>query len=1199
MSNFLRTSALFWKYWRRALITYFCLLGGAAFTLLIPRLTGNAIDLALNSQQNKTIILAALAIAGAGIIRSIFSYWQSYLSEYLSQKVAYDLRNKLYNHIQRLSYAFHDKSQTGQLMSRATVDIEAVRMFVGFAMLRGVYFLLLMLVVIVFLLMLDWKLALISLSVLPFISYRTIVINNKLKVVWGKVQQGIGNLGTILQENLSGIRIVRAFAREEYESKKFEKQAETLYQQEITINNLFAANSPVMNFALVLSMAAIIWFGGREVIQGNLTQGELAQFLLYLVLLNMPIRMLGWLTMLFSRANISSRRIYEIIDQASPVSDNPQSSEISDVKGKVTFESVGFGYGNGIETLKNISFEALPGQTIALVGASGSGKTTLANLIPRFYDIDKGKIKLDDIDIRDITLNSLRKQIGIVHQDTFLFSASMRKNISYGKPDAQLDDIVAAAKAARLHEFIESLPEGYETLVGERGITLSGGQKQRLAIARTILINPRIVIMDDSTASVDNETEYAMQQSLKEALKGRTTFVIAHRFRSVQNADLILVLKDGEIVERGKHPELMARDGVYKHLYGLQFQQQELEKAQSDNVVQEIPPEKENIVQKNDKTVPGRAAQGFLTTSDEVVYGKPYDARIVSRLLIYFSAQKRMVIITILATLLFTLTTLAGPYLISVAENRYILNGNADGLNSLALLFIGVGILNWISYVAQIRTEAKLGQRILLKLRLQLFDHIQKLSLRFFSQNEVGRIMSRVQNDVNELNEFLESGAFWVIGEIVTMLGIIIIMFGMEWRMALLTLAVVPILVIFLMVWQNRARQAFIKVRQTVSRVNGALEENISGVRVIQSLSREEVNSQLFEQVNQANFDSTIKSARISAIMMPAVELLLSLATAGLVIFGGLGVLNSSLLVGTLLAFILYINNFFDPIRNLTMEYAQLQIAMASGTRIFELLDLKPDLQDAENAIKPAEFKGQITFEKVGFYYDPAMEILHDIDLNIPAGSTVALVGPTGAGKSTMINLIARFYDVTRGRVLIDKRDIREIDSTNFRRHIGLVLQDPFLFSGTIRDNIEYGKIGASEQEIIAAAGAVGAHDFIMKLENGYATELEERGQNLSMGQRQLLSFARALIADPTILLLDEATASIDSYSEQVIQKALKLITRGRTTVIIAHRLSTIREADNIIVLDHGKVVEQGRHAELLAVGGLYARMYQRGVQSG
>jgi ABC-type multidrug transport system fused ATPase/permease subunit len=435
-----------------------------------------------------------------------------------------------------------------------------------------------------------------------------------------------------------------------------------------------------------------------------------------------------------------------------------------------------------------------------------------------------------------------------------------------------------------------------------------------------------------------------------------------------------------------------------------------------------------------------------------------------------------------------------------------------------------------------------------------------------------------------------------VIGEVITMLGIVIIMFGLEWRLALLTLSVVPFLFIFILSWQTRARRTFIKVRQAASEVNSALEENISGVRVIQSLTREDLNIQQFEKVNRANLEANLQSARVSAASMPAVELLLSLATAGLIIWGGLGVMNNTLLVGTLLTFIIYINNFFDPIRNLTMEYAQLQIAMASGSRIFELLDLKPEITDAPAALKPEQFKGHIQFERVGFHYIEGIDVLKEINLEIIAGQTVALVGPTGVGKSTILNLIARFYDITSGRILIDGIDVRQLDSIYYRRHIGLVLQDPFLFSGTIKDNIAYGKLGATFEEIRNATRAVGAEEFILKLEKGFDTVLEERGQNLSLGQRQLISFARALIADPVILLLDEATASVDSYSEQVIQKALQRLKLGRTTVIIAHRLSTIRDADRIFVLDEGRVAEEGSHTELLKAGKLYSKMYLRGV---
>ncbi|MGB8829451.1 MAG: ABC transporter ATP-binding protein, partial [Dehalococcoidales bacterium] len=584
---------------------------------------------------------------------------------------------------------------------------------------------------------------------------------------------------------------------------------------------------------------------------------------------------------------------------------------------------------------------------------------------------------------------------------------------------------------------------------------------------------------------------------------------------------------------------------------------------------------------------------GSLSKSDYVIFGKPYDSRVVSRMVKYFAPYKVALPLTIAATLLYTFTIVANPFLVGMAENKYIVVGNIQGLKLIMLLFLGNAILFWASYYTQIRAEAKLGQSILLNLRSQVFDHVQRLSVKFFDKNEVGRIMSRIQNDVGELGDFLDSGAFWVTGEIVTLVAIMVTLFFMDVRLAIISVAVIPFLLIFLFFWQRWARRSFIKVRQAISAVNASLQENISGVRAIQSLSREDLNSQQFEQVNNAHFEANMQSVRFSAGMTPVVELLVAVATSLIVLFGGERVLGGTLLVGTLLAFILYIQNFFDPIRSMTMEYTQLQRAMASGSRVFELIDVKPEVADSSDSIKVSRLQGDIVFENVRFGYEPEVEILHDVNFHISPGSTVALVGPTGAGKTTIVSLIARFYDVTGGSIQIDGHDIRRLEKTSYRSQIGLVLQDPFLFSGTVKENILYGNLEATDEQVITAARTVGAHDFITKMEKGYNTEVQERGQNLSMGQRQLISLARALLVNPVILLLDEATANIDSQSEYVMQQGLVELMKGRTTVVIAHRLSTIKNADSILVLDKGRIIENGNHQELLTKGGLYARLYE------
>jgi len=572
-------------YKKRAALTFLAVLGAAGFVLAIPPLMRWAISFGLAARvegghlvtdgNTQTLIIASLAVVGAAALRGAFTFLQTYLGEWISQRVAYDVRNRIYDRLQRLSYAYHDRQQTGQLMSRATQDVEAVRWFVHMGVLRFGYIIILLSAILVLMAVTNWKLTLVAWAFLPLIAWRSTVMALGLRPLWMKIQEGLARLTTVLQEALTGARVVKAFARERYEGEKFRREAEALFAESYRSGRIQAFNSPMMTGFWLAAISATLWFGGREVINGNLNIGELAAFLLYLTILNMPVRMLGWIVMIVSRAQVSGQRIFEILDAESAVKEKPNAVELKDVRGHVRFRDVSFSYDSISPVLGHVALEAKPGQVIALMGPTGSGKTTVVNLMPRFYDVTTGGITIDGIDIRDATLASLRQAIGTVQQDVFLFSATMRDNIAYGAVAATQEEIEAAARAAHIHDFIAALPDGYDTWVGERGITLSGGQKQRIAIARTLLRDPRILILDDSTSSVDTETEYLIQQTLAELMKGRTTFVIAQRLRTVKMADQILVLHDGEIVERGSHQQLLRRGGLYRQIYDLELREQE------------------------------------------------------------------------------------------------------------------------------------------------------------------------------------------------------------------------------------------------------------------------------------------------------------------------------------------------------------------------------------------------------------------------------------------------------------------------------------------------------------------------------------------------------------------------------------------------------------------------------------------------
>ena len=579
---------------------------------------------------------------------------------------------------------------------------------------------------------------------------------------------------------------------------------------------------------------------------------------------------------------------------------------------------------------------------------------------------------------------------------------------------------------------------------------------------------------------------------------------------------------------------------------------------------------------------------------DEEMFGAVYDKKVVTRLLPYIWPFKRLAFIAAAAMLVYTGTQVAIPWLIGDTINQYIKGGDLEGLTLMFGVFIGIAVVNWIMNYTQQFSMEKVGQGILYNLRRDVFHHVQKQSVSFYDKTEVGRMMSRVQGDVGQLQEFAAL-VVMTLGEFLGLVGIVFALLYLNLQLGLITMIVLPLLIGTMIFWQPLARKAFVEVRRTISIVNGELNQNITGVRVVQAMNRQDLNLQGFSQLNVDHREANLKASRLSAGLLPAVDILTAAAIGLAVFFGARMVTGGDVQIGTLIAFILYIQRFFDPIRNLTMMYTQLQRSMASGSRIFDLLDWEPDLVDEENAPELPEIEGEIEFKDVSFSYVDGEDVLKDVSIHIKPGEVVAVVGPTGAGKTTLVSLMARFYDVERrrGTISVDGHDVREVVRSSLSRQMSMVLQEPYLFSGSVRENIKYNHTDATDEQMMDAARAVDAHDFIMALENGYDTFLAERGGNLSIGQRQLLSFARAIVADPKILILDEATANIDSYTELLIQRALEKLLRDRTAVVIAHRLSTIRGADKIIVLNFGEVMEVGNHEELMANGGLYAHLYQ------
>ena len=1191
-----------------------------------------------------------VALLGLGAVRFGAALVRRLYAGRVSYDVEYDLRSAVYEHlVARLDFAAHDRLETGQAMSRAGSDVRMVQMLLAFAplMIGNIVMLILSLAV---MLWLSPALTAIALVVLPALAVASGRMRDRVFPATWVAQQRAADVAGVVDEAVSGVRVVKAFAAEEREVARLERAARQLYGAQLRNVRIQARLVPLIQVLPGFGMAALLLAGGRLVIAGHISLGTFLAFNTYLLQLAAPARMLSGLLSAGQMARAGAVRILELLDTSSSVVEPPDAEPVGDVLGAVAFEDVRFTYAtaDGDEDrpalLDGFTLRIEPGERVALVGASGSGKSTLALLLPRFYDVDGGRVTLDGTDVRRLRLAELRGSIGIVFEDAFLFSASIADNIAFGAPGATREEIKAAARAAEADGFIEALPEGYDTVVGERGLTLSGGQRQRVTLARALVTAPRILVLDDATSAVDPTVEAEIHATLRRLMADRTTIIVAHRRSTISLADRIVVVDGGRVLAEGTHDELMATSPRYVELLtGAAPESADTTplgavpptgEAAPANGASPIDRSAVTLAGQRGVVAAGRAASWVPrpggTGSGATAHGghfalagaMPADEKLLAQVAALPPADDEPAVDPAVAAqpdpgfslgrfvrpfrgalavgvglvAVDALAGLAGPAFVRAGVARGVARHSTSGLTAATVAFAVVVLVDWWALWAGARWTGRLSERLLYSLRVKVFAHLSRLGLDFYERELGGRILTRMTSDIEALSQLFQQGIVNLVASGLTAVGVAAVLFVLDWRLALAALAVVPALV-GLTVWFRRASdRAYLRIRDKVALVMASLQESLTGARVVAAFAREGRNLEEFRALSDEHLDARLEGNRLSATYFPTVEFLGQVATTVVVAYGASLIRAGSLTPADLIAFILYLNLFFAPVQQLSQVFDTYQQARAAATKLAELLATPVSTPEAPGALPPASFSGALGLEAVRFRYGPDQgDALDGVDLTIRPGETVALVGRTGAGKSTIVKLLARFYDPTAGRVTADGTDLRHLSLPAYRSHLGLVPQEAHLFSGTVRDNIAYGRPDATDTEIADAARAVGADGFIATLPAGYDTPILERGRSLSSGQRQLLALARARLVDPAVLLLDEATSNLDLASEARVAAAMGALSRGRTTIIVAHRLATAARADRIVVLGGGRVVEEGTHASLIAEGGVYAAMWAAG----